>query len=131
MKSKNVCLCFGLGVCLYLLNIFVASIFGSLLRSFGYQYSSSENAFSGCTSLVSVTILPGVKTIWGGAFSDCSSLVSVSIPESVTEIKGQAFSFCTSLQEITISSSLSNNNRVTSFVIQKIFTLYDIHNQIM
>jgi len=64
MSLKNVCLCFVLGVCLYLLNIFVASIFGSLLRSFGYQYSSSENAFSGywglMISIVLTAVLPAV-----------------------------------------------------------------------
>ena len=60
MPVKNVFLCFVLGICLYLLNIFVASIFGSLLRSFGYQFNSSENAFSGYAGLIITLVLTAV-----------------------------------------------------------------------
>ena len=64
ISLKNVCLCFLLGICLYLLNIFIASIFGSLLQSFGYQFSKSENVFSGyaglAISIVLTAVLPAV-----------------------------------------------------------------------
>lgn len=64
MPLKNIFLCFVLGVCLYLLNIFVASIFGNILRSFGYQFNTSDNAFSGYSgliiSLVLTAVLPAV-----------------------------------------------------------------------
>lgn len=64
MPLKNVALCFVLGICLYILNIFIASIFASLLRSFGYQFSSSDNAFTGYSglliSLVLTAVLPGI-----------------------------------------------------------------------
>ena len=48
-------------------------------------------AFSGCTSLASVTIPEGVTTIGDAAFSDCTSLASVTIPEGVTTIGSYAF----------------------------------------
>jgi len=60
ISFKNVCLCFILGICLYILNIFIASVFGVLLRSFGYQFNSSENAFSGYSGLVISIILTAV-----------------------------------------------------------------------
>ncbi|MCM1403984.1 MAG: CPBP family intramembrane metalloprotease [Prevotella sp.] len=60
ISVKNVCLCLVLGVCLYLLNIFVASVFGTLLQAFGYQYSNSDNAFTGYTGLLITIILTAV-----------------------------------------------------------------------
>ena len=64
ISLKNVVLCLALGVCLYLLNIFVASLFGTLLRSFGYQFSTSDNAFAGYPglfiSIILTAVLPAV-----------------------------------------------------------------------
>ncbi len=60
ISFKNIVLCLVLGVCLYILNIFVASVFGTLLQSFGYQYSSSDNAFSGYSGLFITIILTAV-----------------------------------------------------------------------
>ena len=64
ISMKNIFLCFVLGVCLYLLNIFIASVFGMLLRSFGYQFSTSENAFDGYSglaiSIVLTAVLPAI-----------------------------------------------------------------------
>ena len=54
-------------------------------------------AFSGCTSLKSVTIPASVTKIDDSAFSRCTSLTSITIPASVTEIGYRAFSGCTSL----------------------------------
>jgi hypothetical protein len=63
-----------------------------------------EAAFSGCSSLTSVSIPSSVTTIGESAFSGCSSLISVSIPSSVTTIADFAFSQCSSLTSITIPS---------------------------
>lgn len=60
LSFKNVILCLILGVCLYILNIFVASIFATLLRAFGYQYSSSDNVFTGYSGLVISIVLTAV-----------------------------------------------------------------------
>ena len=58
-------------------------------------------AFSGCTSLTSVTIPNGVTTIGERAFSDCLLLTSISFPKSVTRISEQAFIY-TSLTSINV-----------------------------
>lgn len=48
-------------------------------------------AFSDCSSLTSLTIQEGVKTIGNSAFHDCINLTSLTIPSSVTSIGDYAF----------------------------------------
>lgn len=64
ISGKNILLAFVLGVCLYILNIFVASFFAGILQSFGYQYSDADNVFHGVgglvLSLVLTAVLPGI-----------------------------------------------------------------------
>ncbi len=60
ISFKNICLCFALGICLYILNIFIASLFATLLRSLGYQFTSNENAFEGYNGLIISIILSAV-----------------------------------------------------------------------
>ena len=55
------------------------------------------------------SIPEGVTTIEGGAFSGCSSLTSITLPESLTLIEGGAFKFCTSLTSVTILSDWLDN----------------------
>ena len=61
-------------------------------------------AFSGCSSLTSVTIGESVTSIGEEAFSGCSKLTSVTIGESVTSIGEEAFSGCSKLTSVTINS---------------------------
>ena len=61
-------------------------------------YSIGSYAFSGCSSLTSITISEGVTSIGGFAFWECRSLTSITIPEGVTSIGGYAFSGCSSLE---------------------------------
>ena len=70
--------------------------------------SIEPSAFSGCSSLASITIPSSVTSIGYGAFSDCSSLVSLTIPSSVTSIGYNEFSGCSSLVSITIPSSVTS-----------------------
>ena len=69
--------------------------------------SIGSSAFSGCTSLTSVTIGNSVTSIGDSAFSDCASLTSITIPNSVTTIGNNAFNGCTSLTSVTIPNSVT------------------------
>lgn len=65
-------------------------------------------AFSGCSSLTSISIPEGVTEIWDDAFCDCSSLTSISLPNSLSFIGTWAFSFCTSLTSISLPEGLTS-----------------------
>ena len=67
-----------------------------------------EGAFYNSTTITSVTILDGVKTIGGAAFLYCSSIKRVSIPDSVTSIGYMAFFSCESLTDINLPDSLTS-----------------------
>ena len=69
--------------------------------------TSGDYAFSGCSSLTSVTIPNSVTTIGEGAFSHCKALASVTIGNSVTTIGVYAFSNCSSLTSVTIPNSVT------------------------
>ncbi len=64
--------------------------------------SIGDYAFSGCSSLTSITIGGGVTSIANSAFYWCTSLTSVTIGGGVTSIGGSAFSGCSSLREVHI-----------------------------
>ena len=70
--------------------------------------SIGNSAFSGCSSLESVTIPDGVTYIGEDAFSGCSSLTSITIPNSITSIRHSAFEGCSSLTSITIPNSVTS-----------------------
>ena len=70
--------------------------------------SIRDLAFSGCTSLTSITIPNSVTSIRSGAFEKCTSLKSINIPNSVTSIDNGAFSECTSLTSINIPNSVTS-----------------------
>ena len=56
--------------------------------------SIGGSAFSGCSSLTSITIPSSVTSIGDSAFSGCRSLTSITIPNSVTSIGREAFNSC-------------------------------------
>ena len=73
--------------------------------------SIGEGAFFSCTSLTSIAIPNSVTSIGEGAFSDCTSMTSITIPNSVTKIGDLAFDGCTSLTSITIPNSVTSIGR--------------------
>jgi predicted secreted protein len=64
---------------------------------FGWTTAIPANAFSNCSSLMSVTIPASVTSIGEKTFFGCYRLTSVTIPASVTSIGGEAFFNCSGL----------------------------------
>ncbi len=63
-------------------------------------------AFSGCTSLTSITLGCNVSIIDQYAFSNCV-FSQITIPDSVTKIGDYAFVYCRSLRSLTLGNGLS------------------------
>jgi len=81
--------------------------------------SIGDFAFTGCTSLSSVSIGSNVTSIGDYAFNDCTSLSSVSIGSNVTSIGGCAFNDCTSLNRVTFNETVAPTISSNSFNIIK------------
>lgn len=62
--------------------------------------------FSKCENLTNVVIPEGVKTLTNDAFSYCYSLKSVTLPNSLEMVGASAFYCCTALTEISFPAGL-------------------------
>lgn len=67
-----------------------------------------EEAFSECGRIVSMQIPSTVTSIGSRSFFSCKSLVSITLPKSMTSIGDWAFTYCTSLSQITIPDGISS-----------------------
>jgi hypothetical protein len=71
----------------------------------------AESAFQNCTTLTSLTVPEGIKSIMGRAFDGCGGLTKVTLPASVTSMgvygKGQwnPFVNCPKLDSITVDAA--------------------------
>lgn len=65
-----------------------------------------ELSLSGCTALQTVKLGEGITTIADDAFRGCTALVSVELPGSL-QTMGAAFVGCTSLQEVNIPAGVT------------------------
>ncbi len=63
-------------------------------------------AFSNCTALESVTLYEGLVSIGPYCFADCTSLTTITLPDGLKEISSSVFSGCSSLSRITIPTGV-------------------------
>ncbi len=67
-----------------------------------------QEAFADCTALTSVLLPSTLESVGAGAFYGCSSLGSVNIPSGVTSLGDDAFYGCSSLKTVTIPDSVTS-----------------------
>lgn len=79
----------------------------SVIPTDGSVTAIGSSAFSGCTSLTSITIPDGIKSIGNYAFEYCDKLTRVKIPGSVKSIGDEAFGYCTDLVSILVPNSVA------------------------
>lgn len=75
--------------------------------------SIEDYAFSGCSSLTSISIPESVTSIGNGVFAGCSNLTSITLPEGITSIGNYAFSCCSNLTSITLPESVTSIGKYT------------------
>jgi len=83
----------------------------------------AASAFSGCSTITSITLPESITTIGASAFSGCSSLTSLTLPTTITSISDSTFSGCVGLASLTITQSVTSIG-ATAFTGTKFKTLY-------
>ena len=76
------------------------------IRFFSSITAISDDAFSKCSQLSSITIPDNVGRIGQNAFLDCKSLKSVSLPNSIISIGNNAFSGCKLIATLEMPESI-------------------------
>ena len=70
--------------------------------------SIGNDAFKGCTALASVSMGCGVASIGNYAFSGCSVLTGIELPDAVKTIGTYVFQNCTKLASISMGSGVTS-----------------------
>ena len=104
-------------------NAFSACILLSSLTIPDSVTSIGEGAFRTCTMLTSIVIPDSVTFIGDSAFDGCSRLTSIVIPDSVTTIGSQAFSYCSSLTSISIPEGVTTIGDATFFCCESLTSI--------
>ncbi len=97
----------------YAHNLYINNVLAEDIVITGATTTINNAAFSGCTSLKSVTVEKGVVTIADSAFINCSNLAKVTLPNTVTKIGAQAFASCSELRNITLSAAIESIEEFT------------------
>ncbi len=71
-----------------------------------------ENAFGGCSSLETIALPDNLVSIGDSAFSSCSKLTEITTPNSVTRIGTAAFSYCAKLEKVTLSNNITSISKL-------------------
>ena len=66
-----------------------------------------DRAFTGNSTVTSVTIPEGVTTIYPSAFEDCENLETVVLPETLIEIDANAFRNCPKLKDVKLPGGVT------------------------
>ena len=70
--------------------------------------SIGNSAFSECTSLETLNLPAGLTSIGNSAFSRCKSLAAMNLPDGVTSIGDSAFFSCESLAALNLPAGLTS-----------------------
>ena len=83
------------------------------------------SAFSGCSSLASITLPENLTSIGTSAFGSCSSLTTICIPQNVTTIGSSAFIGCDNMKSVTMMNStpITIGQYADPFPLRKMITL--------
>lgn len=80
------------------------------LKTLSFSYTTTSIgylAFGYCSGLESVTIRNGIASLGESAFSSCENLKTIVLPSSIAEISPFCFSGCTSLKTIDIPNGVT------------------------
>ena len=94
---------------------------GQLVDGGDYTETSiADNAFTGNSTVKTVTLPDTIKSIGDNAFQKCSNLTTVNLPDGLTEIGEGAFNRCGKLTDIVLPDTLTTIGPEAFFLCQSI-----------
>lgn len=76
------------------------------VKTFAGLNAIGDYAFYGCSSIKAIELQEGLLSIGGSAFSQCSNLEEINLPNSVYAIGSEAFYYCSSLKSVVLPKNL-------------------------